>query len=325
MFLVCGSNLLGVIWLSAALASSLFILGPKRIWKWVKPFPVLWSVTFLAMLGLGVYFAWTLSLGARASGAAGTDFKNLLFVGYEFLGFSGLGPGRLEIRDNGLIALRPYAGILGIYAVVLGGVLWMAWRERGKFASQKILFWSAFFLAGAAASLLALGFLAHFRVLGRHFSPLIVAVLVWLGFGLAQLLNRPGAIPRILAALFIGFNLVSCLSLRLADRHRKDDYRGAAEIAKAASSSGKTVWWNADRFSALFYKVPIRSEISQGNVILINNVAANSLPDAPPDVVLVSKPDVYDSQNAVGQFLKNAKYLQRSTLPAFSVWERPTH
>ncbi len=323
IFIVCASSMLGVLWVFAALSGVAMAFGVKRTANLLKLFSTIWLLTFVALVLLGIYFLWTFQQGARASGAAGTDFKNLFFVGYEFLGFSGLGPGRLQMREAGLKSLRPYVPILVIYGLVLSALLLIAWRERSKISAARNLIWPAVFFIVATAILLMMGHVAHFRVLGRHFTPLVVIVLVWLGFGLSQFIFRPGTFPKSIAALFIGLNIFSCLSLRFADRHEKDDYRAAAKIAKTELAEGKTVWWNADKAGASFYRVPISEEPLPEKVWLLRNPETHSLLRQFPDLVITSKPDVYDAQNTLGKFLEIENYRPRTNLPAFKIWEKP--
>ena len=82
-----------------------------------------WLMCVLACGALGllaIYYMWTLKVGARVRSAVGaTDARNVMFLLYELLGFSGLGPGRLEIRDSGMRALYPFAFLLFAYALAI--------------------------------------------------------------------------------------------------------------------------------------------------------------------------------------------------------------
>jgi hypothetical protein len=48
----------------------------KSYWPW-------WAGTGMLLFLLGLFYLWTLSLGARATTAGITDAKNLFFIPYE--------------------------------------------------------------------------------------------------------------------------------------------------------------------------------------------------------------------------------------------------
>ena len=124
-------------------------------------------------------------MGARASGASTTDWKNLFFIGYELLGFSGLGPGRLEIREGGLSVFQRYSSELVIYGIAVLVLLGAAIRQLPWSNDRKLLLKFFLIFATFTAVLVMAGLAMHFRVLGRHFTPLMPVVLFLLGTGLA--------------------------------------------------------------------------------------------------------------------------------------------
>ena len=105
------------------------------------------------------------------------------------------------------------------------------------------------------------------------------------------------AAGRTLAAGFFCLYLASALSLRLAARHEKDDYRTAARIAKAALAEGKTVWWNADLNSGLYYEVPVASQgaVETGRAFWLAHPGRAMMAEAiPPDVIVASEFELRD-------------------------------
>src|SRR5260221_421979 len=119
MICLCGSSLLGMIWAGAALLGAWFLVPCKRMTELMRThqFACVLSIGLLA--ATGVYYLWTLKIGARATGGK-TDVRNLIFVGYELFGFGGLGPGRLEMRGNALTAFLPYVKELTLYGGAVG-------------------------------------------------------------------------------------------------------------------------------------------------------------------------------------------------------------
>ena len=87
-------------------------------------------------------------------------------------------------------------------------------------------------LSAAALFLLITGRVAGFRILGRHCAPLFPSLLLLLGWGLMTLWEQRHWSGRWVVAGFICCNLLSCLSVRFAERHAKDNYREAAALVE---------------------------------------------------------------------------------------------
>jgi hypothetical protein len=137
--------------------------------------------------------------------------------------------------------------------------------------------------------------------------------------GIDRMVRRRGALSKLLAGLFLAFCLASCLFVRFAARHLKDDYRGAALIAKSAVAAGQQVWWNADEAGAAYYGVAG----NQDTILVVNRPLADLRMLLPPDVVIVSKPDTFDNGGGVAQFLRDEQYQITEHLPAFTIWKKP--
>ncbi len=324
---LCGASLLGAVWAFAALAAAWGVIPRSRrpdLWQNTRSVGLLLGVW---LVFLGLYYLWTLRLGARASAAAETSVKTLAFVGYELLGFSGLGPGRLTLREAGPAALQGYEWVLGGYALLLTLLLAAGIRagvDSGHERSARVI---AAGLCGSSAFLLLAGWIAHFRVLGRHFAPLAAVGLLLLSLG-ADWLWRARRWPARAAVLgFFALSVWSSLSLRFAPRHQRDDYRGAAALARTALAAHRTVWWNANPQGAAYYRLPTTGEPSDpGAALWLVNPRATTLDSLPrPDLVVASKPDIYDVEGALAAYLQRSGFTQIRDLPAFAVWERPSN
>ncbi len=324
---LCGASLLGVVWAFAAMAAAWGVIPRSRrpdLWQNSRSVGLLLGVW---LVFLGLYYLWTLRLGARASAAAGTSVKTLAFVGYELLGFSGLGPGRLALREAGPAALRGYEGVLGVYALVLLMLLAAGLRavvDSGRSRSAWVI---AVSLCGSSALLVLAGWIAHFRVLGRHFAPLAAVGLLLLSLGAAWLWRSRRWLARAAVLGFFVLSMWSSLSLRFAPRHQRDDYRDAAALARTALAAHRTVWWNANPQGAAYYRLPTTGGPSDPGVALsLVNPRATELDSLPkPDLVVTSKPDIYDVEGALAAYLQRNGFTQVRDLPAFAVWERPSN
>jgi hypothetical protein len=181
-------------------------------------------------------------------------------------------------------------------------------------------------LGAAAVILLAAGRVRHVSLLGRHFAPLFPCLLLLVAAGLKNL-NERGGWRRLLTVSFLLLCLASALSLRFCERHAKDDYRAAAAIAIQANAGGRGVWWCADGTAGLYYGVPLsppRSvDAAPGQVWLVANPPAAWVTNKPAaDVVLLSKPELHDSQGFVQAFLQQNHYQPIQVFPAFTIWRK---
>jgi len=178
-------------------------------------------------------------------------------------------------------------------------------------------------LGTAALLLLAAGVIQHFRVLGRHFAPIAPVLLLPMAFGLNSLWKRAGW-HRLVAILFVVLSLSSSVCLRLAPRHAKDDYRTAAVAALEAITRGERVWWCADPTSGSYYGVPMspgENPPSPDQARLVVNPGAQQIANQPaPQLVIVSKADLFDARGTVHDYLTTHKYHLSKTLPAFTLW-----
>jgi hypothetical protein len=118
--------------------------------------------------------------------------------------------------------------------------------------------------------------------------------------------------------------MVSCFSLRFAARHGKDDYRAAAAAARKALGEGRAVWWNAAPEGARYYEVPLSPQRGDGDsAVLVLNPTREMLQVLPaPQVVVASKPDLYDGQSALADYLAGHGFAATERFPAFVVWEK---
>lgn len=318
-----GSNLLGGVWAGAALAAIFLVFGWQRVKGLIRSNWLVCAVTFVILSGLGGYYLWTLNSGARATAVGGTQSANVAYLLYELLGAGGIGAGRLAIRADGLKAFQSYLPGLMVYGLLLTPILFYGLRQLIRLFSLRNVLLVALPFAGALLFLLAVGVVSHFRVLGRHCTPLIIISLYWLAAGLAALWgNGKWGIKRVWVMAFLVLSLYSALLFRFADRHKKDDYRSAAKVALAQLQRGQRVWWNADLYGAAYYRVPVSTDDATGVRYLMNPAATDLTP--PPDVIIASRPDVYDATGALADFIRGQGFKRSAEFTAFTIWTRKT-
>lgn len=318
MIVMAGSSMLGCAWSGTALLAFVFIYLRKGQWTHLRNAAVSFIATLVAGAILGFYYLWTLHVGSGGSLAGKIGIGSILFVPYELLGFAGLGPARLQLREIGYHLPSEYLTPLFLFGGVVAIVLVAAARGLLQPAQRDKLV--AGFIYGFPAGLFvwALGFAAHFRVLGRHLTPLAPLVCIALACGLTELWQRRA---RIFAVAMCLFWLSSALLLRFAPRHRKDDYRTVATEARATLAGGGSVWWAADRAAAIYYKVPI-GEAKPAALILANPLPSDLAKLQSVDLVVLSKHDLYDANGAIAAFLATERYKEVREIPAFTVWRR---
>ena len=321
--ILSGCTMIGMIWAGTALLATPALLSWTRIMRLIKQHAA-WCLAAGGMLLLfGSYYLWTLAVGARASAAATTTLGSTLFIGYELLGFSGLGPGRLALRSAGPAALRPYLVWLALYAIPTAILLGESLRQLLNPGHRRYLV-VALCCCVPSGFLLAVGWVAHFRVLARHFTPLIPVMLLLFVQGCSVLWSRRNAWAKGVVLLFCALSLVSCLSLRFLPRHEKDDYRAAAAVAKAALRKGQVVWWSAAREGAQYYGVLTASHPgSGGEAIPLMNPTRETLIGLPtPQVIIASKTDIYDGPMALAEYIREQGFQPAMTFTAFVIWKK---
>jgi hypothetical protein len=169
----------------------------------------------------------------------------------------------------------------------------------------------------------ALGFAKGFLVLGRHLTPLLPFVLIALGYAFTVLWAGRRVLDRAVVCVTVLALAASALECRFAYRHQKDDNRGAVAVAKAALEKGEGVWWVADEGSAGYYRLPKSLTPEAGAALVLWKPKPAELALlAPPGLIVLSKPDLFDANSGARDFIKEQGYSLVKTLPAFSFWEK---
>lgn len=125
--------------------------------------------------------------------------------------------------------------------------------------------------------------------------------------------------------------LLSALTFRFAPRHAKDDYRAAAQFANQELAKGRTVVWAASPEGAQYYKLPLSlgppehgkawyplSGPEEKEITIQGREVAREK----ADVIVLSKPDIYDSGGRIRELIDTTPYARRGTAMAFEFWQR---
>ncbi len=339
-FAACALHLLAVPWFGSALLSLAVLLWSRSL-RLSRPrqtllLAVLFAIPFAL---LAWYYLHTLAQGSRARITPSNPLLNAGFSLYELFGFAGLGPNRFDLRTLGFAAfgsnLLPIA-CLGAALAALA-LLWLR-QHRSSFTRSRV-FAALLLVAPPFAFLVLLNVMQDFRFLGRHLTPALVVVVVWLACAFrAALPTLPGKIAATAAVLLLA---ASCLMLRFHPRHANEDYQGAAEVARAALQTGDHLWWLAAPKALDYYG--LRDLVPESNYaedltsplqttpggvlrtgfdvsLLLNPEFA---PADLPDLMLISRPSDYDPAGVVRKFLTRAGYRVTKRLHIFEVYEAP--
>jgi hypothetical protein len=311
----------------------LYVLRPVPAKRFVRQWMLPVLVTGPLYLSLALYYVHTV-LGGRGGNIERPGVSNLAFALYEFLGFGGLGPPRADLRLHpNLHTLLPYVPMLGLGAlafVLLGIVVWL--RSRRPEDGRTIQALGASFVVGVLVTF-ALSYAVHLRLLGRHLAvlPPLLALLL-----LAAVRPTHDFQQRRLAAgglLLLGIVwLGSDLKQRFHPSYRKDDYRSAVGLARAALARGEPVLWLADRETANYYGLTTTEGLEKGSVIpsepmeAVSGVCSpvrleRSLLGGKQVLIVITDRDHFDPGGSCRQLVTALNSTRVASYPDFDAWQ----
>jgi hypothetical protein len=319
--ILCASSLIGVVFaFFFGLAFMVILLQQKALAQIFSSRGSLAIVatSFLMLLGLGAYYFWTLQVGSGASSAANTTFASIAFAAYELLGFTGFGPGRLELRSEGMNALPPFLPGLSALALITLLVAAIPFRSLLLKPPQKWILLIAILGTCSAITVVAVGIIKDFRIVGRHLMPLLPFVLLFLAWSLSTLWTSGRLWKKSLAMVYLGLLLTSSVSARIDDRFQKDDYRSAAKLAQSYLEQGKIVWWAADEPSALYYIPDAERHITSQTLYLAFGPRATPIElRKQPNLILLSKIDIYDQDRVILNYIRGNQLKKIAEIKSF--------
>ncbi len=325
-----GSSLLGVVWIAGFLSALLWLYvnrprastatagGASARKTWIL------GALAAAVIILTAYYLWTWAAAGRGYHRAGTSLVSLPYIAYEFLGFSGYGPGKLQLRSSiagslaqSLPALLPFGIIIAAFT------LFVALQPGVRSIPRRIIIAWLLALALPALIILVTLFLASYRPLPRHFIPALPAIILALASLMDLAFAQKHIVWRAIAILLPALWLGSALNLRLREVHAKDDYRTASRIAASAIADNKEVWWAADAAAAYIYLTPVALQEVPGRAWAMQAPSWDDIRfKFPPRVIVISKPDIYDPQGAVARYAAENRFVPALQLHAFTIFAR---
>jgi hypothetical protein len=324
--------------LAPSLLLFLCITRPVPFRRFIKQWflPVVVILPFYCCLAL--YYVHTLVRG-KGGLIESPSMANLLFAIYEFFGFGGLGPPRNLLRNFfTLHTLALYLPSLGFGVVALCIVIFSIFKNlRESSERREVIGLFGAFLTGLLITL-ALSYVTHFRVLGRHvatFYPLLVLILL---SGLLAAGNRTRNRLGLFALLLLGVAWsISDFRLRLLPSYQKDDYRDAAVLARTALLRGEPVLWLANGDTAKYYGLPVFLAPRRGDIAQFEGMATvsrgcspswfqKSLPHHDEVLVVISdKPDLFDPEDNCQKALNSLSGEHVARFSDFDVWQIAGH
>jgi hypothetical protein len=272
------------------------------------------AIAALCIIALITHDIRMFALGKLPALLGEDNILTLLFSFYANLGLLGVGPGMLDMRANGVGALVPFGTIIAFSAIMFGLAAIGGLLEIRAIIGVRTLGLLIVCVLLPVLFLFTLGLVVHWRALPRHFIPLASIFSLLYAFGLRWWWHRRfvGMAVTLISIILMSY---SALSVRYAPRHAKDDYKRAAELAETELARGGRVWWVAEIYGALYYRVPVKT-----SSFLSTQFPSFLSTQPPPTLVLLSKPDTYDRQNVVRTYLLAKKYHLFESLPAFTAW-----
>lgn len=310
--LLTASSLTAAVW-AAGLVGGMLIIRPGWLARrgfWLRALP--WTLAGLLLSG---YYGYTILQGYRATSSGGGGLLSIGFGFYEMAGLLGLGPSRDEVRASPMAIVRHLPWLLPASACLLiawslGVRVWLTKVSRRD--TSGVVFATVF----PVVILAAVALVADFRVLGRHLSPAIPAVLLPLAVCLSAVMKRP-VLVKCVAVTAVMILLTSSLFLRFHGKHSRDDYRTASGIAFESLAKGQSVLWQADMNATRYYA------FRKGGMPLVN--AIQQLESNPPglmfaDLVVINRPDLRFKGTDYRNDLKKNDFLPRRSFTGFEVW-----
>jgi len=283
----------------------------------------------MANIPIGIYYFHPLARGAKGAQLWHVDLKFFGYVIYELTGMTGLGLPVDKIREMAksphlLATLGEHAFQFTLPAVcflLLALVLvWGLYLRRGNSPAG---------LSAGLAGILSVVSLVFIVVAiclqkafwARHFAPVFPFYVALLALAIQGLYESHSRLAKLLPTVLIALLFFSSLSLRFAARHRKEDYRTAVQIAQRALDEKKSVWWLAGSIPPQYYHLDCASlRPEAGRAFCPQSSEIQNLPA--PDVIILSKPDIFDARGVFQGWIRQNHYHPAETLKSFVIWTK---
>jgi hypothetical protein len=331
-FFLCSTSMLGAVTTGSCFLFLAVYLHFTLNWNPNFKQTLLLTGYWISLGVLGVYYLWTLLKGAGGAKVWQLGIKNILFSVYEILGFSGLGPDRQLLRETGrngfdviISQLAPHSIGLTILSCLYLLLLIIGCKHLPTTDQRKktLVFVCGGVFTLSIAVMFTAAYCAKFPFWGRHLAPAFAFWVIFSGALFSVWMNAHPKIAKIWLGLTITVLLYSSLTLRFNAHYRHDDYRTATTWAIQALQQGKTVWWAADIPTAIYYHVPVKSDSNTNGILDARNIDAGQISISKiPDTIIVSKPDLYDFNGSIKNYLIKNNFLLIHEAKAFKLYQR---
>jgi hypothetical protein len=320
-----GASMLGVIPSGIVAVANLMPFLPPHRTSLRKSQILVAVLGMFPLAALGAYYTTTLLRGSGGAKIWELGTANIAFAAMEFSGFQGLLPPRQILREiakgGGLpeMPLSSLAPLVGVPVLLICFCFLLYGFYKAKNRTPKAI--APIFISTLAifVCLCSLALAARFPFWGRHLAPafpLFITAVCWCG-KVTWEENRPNS----RGVIILGFItlMFSTALFRFTPIHAKDDYRSACRVAKAALDQGKVVWWAADGSAPKYYgTIP---HAGPGQIIMVKDKTGGQLESLPPpQMIFLSKPDVYDGHSAIRRVISAGNMKQSASFTAFTVW-----
>jgi hypothetical protein len=329
LFFLCLATMLAPVPVAAAVIAAAVFARLNR-WQISRKAVLVLTGGVLANIPVAIYYASTLARGAKGAQLWRVDLKFFGYVAYEFTGMTGLGLPVEKIRE---LAHSPhlaatltrnwiYFALPALAFLLLLSVLALGLRKRNSNLPAGFVGGCAMILCLASLVFVAVGIIIQKAFWARHFAPIFPFYVALLGVAVSRLWSNRGFVLTKLPCLLVALLLFSSLSLRFAPRHRKEDYRAAAQIARQALAGEQTVWWIAGFLPAQYYGLGYTLSAPEPEKVFCPQYEAKYEIGPAPDVIIYSKPDIFDSTGVVQKFVQQNGYRVQTTLKSFVVFTK---
>lgn len=316
------THVVGLFFEAAIFAFLLFTVRPAGLLRIARRAPVAVAFAVLANAALAAYYLWTKSQGVEANPIGRTSLMGILFWIYEFGGFAGLGPSRDELRSGSFAALQSYVAALVLLAIAWSAVAWFGLQRPAKKETVQAAGLGLFLVLLPLALFMVVGYVEGVRFLPRYAATSYGAFAAVAGILLCSSWHQ-GAGGKIAAGCLLGLLLSSSLALRFSSEHLKDDYRDATAQALESLRRGAHVWWGGDIDTARYYGMANPKAILRDTRSFETVADLRAAPGKTPDVVYLSKFDIYDPDSAIRNYVREQGYQQTAGPKTFTIWTKP--
>ena len=192
------------------------------VWAWWIP----------AFLLLGAHFFHLVLCAPEVNSGKPVAFKSILQIIYFFSGLSGLGWSRNALRSMDLVVNTRIVAETGLYILSVMAFAICCLRRKSVLSVRILL--PTVCIASCLILFVGSNIVLKTRFWERHVIYLLPGCILVVAMLFHELWSPPRALAaRVVSCCFLALLILSGINIVLMDYYRKDDYRGAAELARS--------------------------------------------------------------------------------------------